>query len=1110
MTTETRRFPAPRSRSRILFLLAGVAWLTSVGRSAPALAQADVKGEARITTDTFGGLWARSIGPATMSGRIAALDAVATDPLTVYVGAASGGLWRTKDSGNTFIPIFDKHTQSIGAVRVDPTDPKILWVGTGESWVRNSVSIGDGVYKSTDGGDNWAQVGLKDSERIARIQIDPKAHDTVWVCATGQLWNANEERGVFKTTDGGKTWKKVLYVDADTGCSDLAIDPQEPRILYAGMWTFRRSPDFFVSGGKGSGLYKSTDGGESWQRLERGLPKGELGRIGLAVAPSRAATVYAIVESKEKPKLRPGMTERERLDALFEAKQTTALYRSDDAGASFAEVSRAFNVQVRPFYFATVIVDPKDHLRVYKPGLTLTISNDGGKSFNNLFTGGQGGYHSDIHALWIHPERTNEVWMGTDGGVYVSKNRGGDWVFLRNLPLGQFYKVAVDDQDPYRVYGGLQDNSSWVGPSESWGGIENSDWTSLSGGDGFATFPDARDPQIVYTTIQGGVATRVDLRTGESKDIKPYAEKGEKELRFNWNTGFVPSPNDPSTIYIGAQVLLRSKDRGDSWERISPDLTTNDPQRQRQKESGGLSIDNSTAENNTTIYTISESPRDPDVVWVGTDDGNVQLTRDGGQSWTNRIERIPGAPRGAWISRVVASRFDAGTAYVTIDDHRRGDRKPYLFRTRDFGATWESLARENVEGYAWVMLEDSVAPNLLFLGTEWGLWISLDGGAQWARFEGGLPAKVAVHDLALQERAGDLVIATHGRSLYILDDLTPLRALSAETLAKDVAFLPARPAELRLRPSIGSWFGGNDEFVGSNPSSQASIVYWMKKRHLFGDLKVEVYGEGGKLLATIPGSKRVGINRVGWATELKPPKVPPAASILFGGFVGPRLPEGTYRVKLIKGKETLESTVTLGADPRNPHSAEDRKFKQQIDMRLYDDIERLGYVGDQLVALRDGARKRAAGAADSSRKKLESFAAAADKLRNSFVATGDGYIGGDEKLREHLGNLYGNVVSYEGRPSPAQLARMENLEAEIAEVEGKFAAFLAQELAAANRLLAGAKLEPLEVASKEEWKSQEQGAGGGGPALSAEEVEELLDRAPWLGAFLEALSNLRL
>jgi photosystem II stability/assembly factor-like uncharacterized protein len=1037
--------------------------------------------DVRITSDSFGGLTARAIGPATMSGRVTSIDAVTVEPLTIYVGSASGGIWKSIDGGNTYRPIFDKHTQSIGDLRVDPSDPKTIWVGTGEANTRNSVSIGDGVYKSSDGGESWTHLGLAETERIAGVLVDPKARDTVFVCATGPLWSAGEERGVFKTTDGGKSWKKVLYVDADTGCSDLAIDPQEPRILYAGTWTFRRFPDFFESGGPGSALYKSTDGGETWNELDNGLPARPRGRVAVAVAPSRPSTVYAVVEARN----------------FAEKKSDTALFRSDDAGASWARVNDSFNVQVRPFYFASVVVDPVDHLRVYKPGLTLTISTDGGKSFDSLFTGGQGSYHSDIHALWIHPRRPNELYMGTDGGVYYSKNRAGAWSFARNLPLGQFYKVSVDGRKPYRIYGGLQDNAAWVGPSEAWGGIENKDWTVLSGGDGFATFADAVDPDYVYTTIQGGRATRVDLRTGESKAIQPFAREGEKELRFNWNTPIVWSPNDPATIYMGAQYLVRSRDRGETWERISPDLTTNDPKRQRQKESGGLSIDNSTAENNTTIYTISESPQDPQVIWVGTDDGNVQVTRDGGASWTNVVGRIPGAPRGGWVSRVTASHHDAGTAYVTIDDHRRGDMRPYLWRTRDFGESWESLVTDAIEGYAWVILEDPVAPHLLFLGTEWGLWISLDGGRQWARFEGGIPARVAVHDLAIQPREGDLVIGTHGRSIFVLDDLAPLRALSAETMEREVALLPTRPSELRLRPAIGGWFGGNDEFVGPNPSGDASIVYWLKKRHLFGDLKVEVFGEDGKLLATIPGSKRVGINRVGWATSLKPPKIPPASSILFGGFVGPRIPEGTYKIRLTKGKEILEGEVVLVADPRNPHSAEDRRFKQEIDMRLYADIERLGYVGDQLVALRDGARERAPRLSGGARKRLEKLASDVDAFRLSFVMSGDGYVGGDEKLRERLGDLYGNVVTYEGRPSPAQLARMEILEREIDAVERRFAQIVARDVPAANAELTRAKLDPLVVLSKEEWATKDQ-AGGAPSAVNGRDAARLARRQPWV------------
>ncbi|MCZ6508200.1 MAG: glycosyl hydrolase, partial [Acidobacteria bacterium] len=966
----------------------------------------------KIDSNTFGGLRARSIGPATMSGRVAALDAVAEDPLTIYVGAASGGVWKSENAGVTFEAVFDDYTQSIGAIRIDPSDPETVWVGTGEPWVRNSTSIGTGIYKTTDGGSTWELKGLGDSERIARIRISPADGDTLYVCAMGHLWDANEERGVYKTTDGGDNWERVLYIDDGTGCADLDMDPQDPDVLYAGMWEFRRSPDFFNSGGPGSGLYKSTDAGASWTELTNGLPAGDKGRITIAVAPSRANRIYAVVEADD-----------------------TWLYRSDDTGHSWKKVNASLNVAMRPFYFGHMVVDPNDYNRVYKPGLTFGISDDGGKSFSGLFGPG-GNIHGDMHAVWINPHNSNEILVGTDGGVYQSFDKGNHFLFLAALPISQFYEVGFDMEWPYNVYGGLQDNGTWMAPSRSGGGILNSQWLNIGFGDGFHAYPDPTAPNIVYVEYQGGQILRYHRDTGQIKQIKPYPKAGEPDLRCSWNTAMHLSPNNPGTLYVGCQYLFRSSDKGESWERISPDLTTDDPARQRQKESGGLSIDNSTAENNPTIYSISESPLDGEVLWVGTDDGNVQLTRNGGATWDNVGANIE-VPAGLWVSFVEASPHDAATAFVTIDGHRSGDPTPYVFKTTDNGATWQSLVTDAIEGYAHVVRQDLENPELLFLGTEFGLFISLDGGAQWARFEGGVP-KVAVRDLDIHPREHDLIIGTHGRGIYILDDLTPVRALTSETLEAKLAILPGRPAVQFLSSQTQS-FNGDQEFVGSNLGEVASIFYYQKKRHLFGDMKVEIFGQDGELISTLPAGKRRGLNRVDWPMRLKAPKMPPATVLTFV-FQGPRVPEGQYTYKITKGKLTLEGVVELVPDPRGNYSAEDRALQQQVALQLYDDLEDLTYLVDALIDLRDQTHERAEGAKASTAKRLSSYADELEALRGSLVSTSDaGWLSGDEKLREHLADVFGGIAGFDGRPTQSQIDRTAALAEELDAAKGRFA-----------------------------------------------------------------------
>jgi hypothetical protein len=734
------------------------------------------------------------------------------------------------------------------------------------------------------------------------------------------------------------------------------------------------------------------------------------------------------------------------------------------------------NVQMRPFYFSELVVDPTDHNRLYKPGFTLTLSTDGGDTFSGLFGAGLtfGAVHPDHHALWINPKDPHQLILGTDGGAYVSHDRAQTWRHVRSLPVSQFYHVSHDTEWPYNVYGGLQDNGSWKGPSRSPGGISAGDWQVVGGGDGFWAFTDPMDVNTLYVEYQGGNLSRVNVATGESKSIKPYAREGEEKLRFNWNTPIHLSPTQEGTVYYGSQYLHKSTDRGESWETISPDLTTDDPQRQRQLETGGLTIDNSTAENNATIYAISESPHDPQVIWTGSDDGYIHVTREGGENWARVSVNIADLPAGLWVSSVNASPHAAGTVFVTIDGHRSGDMATYVFRSDDYGQTWQSLVGDGIKGYAWVIKQDPVNPELLYAGTEFGLYISLDGGQQWARFKENLPM-VAVHDLAIHPTEHDLIIGTHGRGIYIIDDLTALRSLTAEILASNVAVLPSRPSPMVLT-GFQDWFGSDDEFVGRNPTEAATIDYWLKKRHLFGDLKIEIYDAEGELITTLPGWKRRGLNRVGWPMRLKPPKVPPATALV-PAFVGPRVPEGTYTFKLIKGKETLEGKVELVADPRNPHPKEDRLLQQKTALEVYDALGDLTFLVDRVTGLHDQVEERAGSLRGKDKQVMDSYAKTLDALHQTLVVTEGGWISGREELRERLGTLYGDISFYDGRPTDSQLERMKRLQAELEDKKAEFEAE-AQAIDRMNKMLARRDLEPVKLLTREEWEKQQEGAGG--------------------------------
>jgi photosystem II stability/assembly factor-like uncharacterized protein len=1040
------KFPIGASAARKLIETPPGAGKPELG-APPAAAQREVP---VADAGVLSGLGIRNIGSATMSGRISAIAARNQDRKThIFVGAASGGVWRSLDGGTTFQPVFDEMSaQSIGAITIDSTNPKVIWVGTGESWTRNSVSIGDGIYKSTDGGDTWRHAGLPQSERIARILVNPRRGDTVYACVPGKLWSDSPDRGLYRTVDGGKSWKLVLKgPNLSTGCSSVTMDPANPNILFAGLWDFRRKGWTFRSGGEGptapsgSGLYRSTDGGQTWSpisaRTRKGLPPGPWGRIEVVIAPSAPKIVYAFIESTD-----------------------SALYRSDDAGTTWKQLDRSQNMVWRPFYFARLVVDPNQPNRLFKTDLELIVSEDGGKSFSS--TVGRG--HGDWHDLWIDPSNPNHVIGGDDGGLWTSWDGGNRWWKQENLPISQFYHVSVDDKDPYRVYGGLQDNGSWTAESAYPGGISNARWEFVYGGDGFWAMVDPSDPEAVYGESQGGEIGRLDRRTRAVRRIQPLADYKEK-LRFHWNTPIHTSRARSGTVYVAAQFLFRSTDRGSSWRRISPDLTTNDPAKQKQEESGGITVDNSAAEMHSTIYSISESPKNADVIWVGTDDGNLQLTRNGGRTWTNLIANVKGLPRASWVSWVEASRFDPATAYAAFDRHTFGDMTPWVYRTTDFGKSWTRIVGpdKGVRGYAHVIKEDAVQRSILFVGTEFGLWISLDAGAKWAEFKGGHFPAVAVRDIAVHPRAHDLVLATHGRGIWIIDDITPLRALAGERLAQPAGFLPGRPLEQRMAAQ-GQFVNGDNHFMGANPPSGVTLSYYLRSRHLYGPIKLEVLDGKGQVIDTVPASKRRGINRVYWPMQVEPPRVPRAAQVAFGSSRGPRVVPGTYTARLTRGSETITTRFKVNLDRRAPYSIADRRAQFEAAMRAHALFGDMSALVDRIEAARHAILERAARLprADGLAGTLRTVAARLDEVRKKIVATKEGgAITGEERLREHLDAVYGALIGWEGRPGRYQVKRIEVLRRELEDVKKEFDALVAREVRPLDSELRKRKLQPI-------------------------------------------------
>ncbi|HEY8412481.1 MAG TPA: hypothetical protein VIK76_13800 [Pyrinomonadaceae bacterium] len=765
-----------------------------------------------MSTPTFNGLRFRSIGPAFTSGRVIGFAVDPKNPAKYFVGVASGGVWKTVNAGTTWTPVFDTEgSYSIGAIVLDPKNPLVVWVGTGENNSQRSVSYGNGVYKSEDGGRTWKNVGLKTSEHIGRIAIDPKDSNIVYVASQGPLWGPGGERGLFKTIDGGKTWKNILNISENTGVTDVVIDPNDPNTLYCAAYQRRRHMWTLINGGPESAIYKSTDAGATWNKLRAGLPTVELGRIGLAISPVDSNVIYATVEA---------------------ADRKGGIFRSSDRGGSW---ERRNEFDSTAMYYARVVADPKDVDRIYVMNVFLMVSDDGGRTLRRL---GEKSKHVDNHDIWIEPENTDHYLVGCDGGVYESFDRGVNWEFKSNLPVPQFYDIATDNAKPfYNVYGGTQDNFSFGGPARtrSASGIVNSDWFVTNGGDGFRSQVDPEDPNTVYASLQHGVIVRFDKRTGERIGIQPQPGPKDDPPRWNWDTPFIISPHLHTRLYMASDRLYRSDDRGDSWTVVSGQLSRN-LDRDKLPVMGRVWSIDAVAKNASTAFfgnasTVAESQKKEGLIYVGTDDGLVNITEDGGKNW-RRIEKFPGVGDMAYVSRIITSNHDANTAYVSFDNHQNADFKPYLLKTTDAGRTWVSLsANLPKNGPVWAIAEDYVNPNLLFVGTEFGLFFSIDAGQKWIQLKGGLPT-IAVRDLVIQKRENDLVVGTFGRGIYILDNYTPLRLLKPEMLRQEATVFPVKDALMYIQSQPlggrGKSFQGETFFTADNPPFGATVTWYLK------------------------------------------------------------------------------------------------------------------------------------------------------------------------------------------------------------------------------------------------------------------------------------------
>jgi len=1049
-----------------------------------------------MASGVFSGMKFRSIGPAVTSGRVIAFAVDPNDRAKYYVGVASGGVWKTVNAGTTWTPVFDREgSYSIGTVVLDPRNPSTVWVGTGENNSQRSVGYGDGVYRSDDGGQSWKNMGLKTSEHIGKILIDPRDSNVVFVAAQGPLWSPGGERGLYKTTDGGKTWKAVITVSENTGVSDVDIDPTNPDIMYASAWQRRRHFYTLINGGPESAIYRSTDGGNTWTKLRSGLPPGDLGRIGLAVSPVNTNVVYATVEASG---------------------NLSGIFRSNDRGATWEKTSS--NI-AQAMYYANIIPDPKNVDRIYIPNVIFQVSDDAGKTQRPL---GEKLKHPDNHAIWIDPKNTDYLLVGCDGGIYESFDRGANWNFKANLPIAQFYDIVADNDLPfYNVYGGTQDNNSLGGPARTRdrAGIFNSDWIATNGGDGFRSQVDPTDPNIIFAESQNGGLVRFDKRTGERVSIDPMEGKGIESQRYNWDSPIMISPHSNTRLYFAGHKLFRSDNRGDDWKAISGDLSRG-LDRNALPVMGKIWGPDAIAKNQSTaLYgnasALAESPKKQGLIYVGTDDGLIRVTENDGETWS-KVDNIPGIPKMSYVTRIIASHHDAGTAYALFNNHQNGDFKPYIVKTLDMGKTWKDITGNLPQrGSLYAIAEDHIDPDLLFVGTEFGAFFSVDGGSKWIQLKGGLPT-IAVRDIAIQPTENDLILATFGRGIYVLDDYSPLRRINSAAVEQGSILFPIKDALMYVRSNT-SFAGslGSSFYAASNPPYGAAFYYYLKdvpktlkrkrqdaekeaekKKQAFHyptieELRAEAEEEAPVLIFTISDSEgnivrrlsvpaSSGVQRAVWDFRYTQPSIAAPRTQAGDGEGFNFGPQGTL---VMPGKYTVTMALRVnGATTSLPGSqafnvqVEGRENISASDLAVLSDFQRNVAKLERSVngaievassaKTRIGLLKRAAREAPVENSKLvaqaEAFANRIDQLLNSLRGDRENSDIPPPSIRSRIGNVAGTIRLSSVRPTQTQMAQYELSTAEFAPVLTSLRSLIDRDLPAFEKALedAGAPLTP--------------------------------------------------